>query len=384
MKINPNAPPTTPPGSTGVPPGQAKKDGTDFESVLQETDEDRELESQDQKPRERKLPPGQVRQAEKQAVASQGRRESIPYTSQEIPLPKEEVAQPPAQEVEAEEQSVQEVTTVPDQDVQEAGEESKMIKEQLPPEKIAVATDTGVDPSQKAKQPKDFSNALKQQPDQASQTGQSDAAKAAPRAEGQQELSEEDVKLKGSGEAESKSHKTTKNILRDQEVKREPLGSQALPVSAYLEPPAPPKELDASGQPALQIAEIEKIVDNVFVGVNASGDPEFKLDMNLRELGNLQVKVTRTPEGLVIHFNTETEKAGLQLGQNLQALQTTLAQKGLQLNNLQLTIQNQPVPMNEFVQAARSAPDSRWSRREPQSKTERARKDKPAPPPKGR
>lgn len=375
MKINPNAPPSTPPGSTGVPPGQAANDGTDFESILQETDEDRELESQDQATRPRKLPPGQSKQIEN----SQSRRASIPYTSEEILPPKEEVAQTPAQEVT--EQPADEVTTVPDQDGQEAGEESNMIKEQLPPEKITVATDTGVDQSQKAKQSKDFSNALKQQPDQTSQPERSAAASGA---EDEQNLPEEEVKLKLSGETESKSPKTIKNVLRDYDLKREPLGSQALPVSAYLEPPAPPKELDASGRSVLQIAEIEKIVDNVFVGVNASGDPEFKLDMNLRELGNLQVKVTRTPDGLVIHFNTETEKAGLQLGQNLQTLQATLVQKGLQLNNVQLTVQNQPVPMNEFVQAVRSTPDSRLSRREPQSKTERARKDRPAPPPKGR
>ncbi len=377
MKINPNAPPTTPPGSTGVPPGQAAKDGADFESVLQETDEDQELESRDQASRERKLPPGQSKQIEKQTLPSQSRREVPPPAN-------EEVAQTPPQEVETMEQSAEEGTPVPDQDVQEPGDESNMIKDPLRPEKTVVAKDTGVDLSTKAKQPGDFSNVLKHQPDQDSQPDPFAAAKTAPRAEGEQELPENDVKLKISGEMESKSPKTIKNVLREPEGKREPLGSEALPVSAYLEPPSPPKEVDASGRQVLQIAEIEKIVENVFVGVNASGDPEFKLDMNLRELGAVQVKVTRTPDGLVIHFNTETEKAGLQLGQNLQTLQSALVQKGLQLNNVQLTIQNQPVPMNEFVQTVRSIPDSRLSRRESQTKTERARKDRPAPPPRGR
>jgi len=371
MKINPNAPPTTPPGSTGVPPGQNAKETTDFESIMQDTGQEQESESEtaDSTRKARTSAPGQSPQIEKHTVPAQNRRAFVSFGVQEFQgSPQEEIAQEP-------------------------GEETAMIKDPVPPEKAGVAQNAGIDENLSAKPSKDFRDALNQQTNPPSEIPQSVVATSkllpeikTPETQGLEEgsLSAEVMKQKLPQGTEAQSPKILKNVLREHEVKPEQLGSQALPISAYLEPPAHPKEIQTAGQPLLQIAEIEKIVENVFVGVNASGDPEFKLDMNLRELGAVNVKVTRTGEGLVIHFNTETEKAGLQLGQNLQTLQAALAQKGLAVYNLQLSIQNQPIPLNEFVEAIRPVPDSRVSRRDASARTERGRKDRTVPPPKGR
>jgi flagellar hook-length control protein FliK len=87
--------------------------------------------------------------------------------------------------------------------------------------------------------------------------------------------------------------------------------------------------------------------------VNASGQPEFNLNLNLSELGDMNVRIIRVENGIAVLFNSQTEKGALQLGQNLSSLQTALEQKGLVVQNIQMMVQNQVVPLQQLIPQTR-------------------------------
>jgi len=142
-------------------------------------------------------------------------------------------------------------------------------------------------------------------------------------------------------------------------------GYEGLPLSAYLEPAAPAvKPVETVQHAGLQVHEIEKMVDRVLVGVNASGEPEMRMDVHLDSLGPLNIQVTRGEEGLKIHFNAQTENAGIQLNQNLAALQQTLAAKGLQVADIQLLVANEPLAMNTLLDHPKGGSTERVHRKD--------------------
>ncbi len=195
--------------------------------------------------------------------------------------------------------------------------------------------------------------------------------------------------LKEPGQPETlHAEKMIKGLEEQKGDQSEFLLGQTLPLSTYLEAVGKPPEIQPPPvQGGLNIAHIEKLVDQMLVGVNATGDPEIKLSLHVPELGQLQVKITRGEDGLSIHLNSDSEKAGVQLGQNMTVLQSTLAQRGLQVQNIELLVQNQPVPLSEFVEAVRPAFDAKTLRKDPTTKVSReGKKDRPGtgPPPKGR
>jgi flagellar hook-length control protein FliK len=158
--------------------------------------------------------------------------------------------------------------------------------------------------------------------------------------------------------------------------------SQGMPLTAYLEPASHSKGSEAVQHPTMNVQDIEKMVNRVLVGVNESGDPEMKLDMRLDSLGQLSVQVTRTEQGLQIHFNAETDRAGLQLSQNLGSLQQALAQKGLQVNNIQLLVGNEPLALNQMIDSPKTFSQERVHRKD---RVQKAAADKaPTTAPKGR
>jgi flagellar hook-length control protein FliK len=141
-------------------------------------------------------------------------------------------------------------------------------------------------------------------------------------------------------------------------------GYEGLPLSAYLEPAAPTKPVETVQHAGLQVHEIEKMVDRVLVGVNATGEPEMRMDVHLDSLGPLNIQVTRGEEGLKIHFNAQTENAGIQLGQNLAALQQTLSAKGLQVADIQLLVANEPLAMNSLIDQPKAGSTDRVLRKD--------------------
>lgn len=179
------------------------------------------------------------------------------------------------------------------------------------------------------------------------------------------------------------SGKTFKNVLEKQDrsdIGGGTPGSQGLPLTAYLEPASQPKNVEAIQHAGMNIQEIEKLVDHVLVGVNETGEPQFKLDMHLDNLGPLNIQITRTEQGLQIHFNAETDKAGLQLGQNLPMLQQALAQKGLQVSNIQLLVGNEPLAMNQLIDSPRAGSAERVHRKDRAQKTATDKPSKPSSP----
>lgn len=155
-------------------------------------------------------------------------------------------------------------------------------------------------------------------------------------------------------------------------------GSQGMPLAAYLEPGAP-KAVEDVQHAGMNVQDIEKLVDRVLVGVNEVGDPQFKMDMHMDKLGPLNIEITRTAEGLQIKLNAETEKTGLQLGQNLATLQETLTQKGLQVQNIQLLVGNEPIAVNQLIDSPKTGFQERIHRKDRVQKTATEKPSKPAP-----
>jgi flagellar hook-length control protein FliK len=153
-----------------------------------------------------------------------------------------------------------------------------------------------------------------------------------------------------------------------------------IPIASFVEPAAPKVPADQAVKPAMNIAEIEKMVDRVLVGVNSTGEPEFRIDMHTKELGDLNIKVTRTDQGLQIQMNCVTDKAGQQLSNNMQALQQALTQKGLQVNNVELLVQNQPIPVNSMSDSTSRTGVDRVNRKDSLNKV----KGEKVNPPQGR
>ena len=149
--------------------------------------------------------------------------------------------------------------------------------------------------------------------------------------------------------------------------------AQNLPLSAYFPQDAKVanvQQVAPAGE--VQIPEIEKIVDRIMTGINATGNPEVKVDLHLPELGQLNVNITRGDAGaLTIQLNAETEQFGQRLGENMQALYTALTQKALSISNIQIMIQNQPMPLSELIETYRPNAESRVFRKDSTSRTTR-------------
>lgn len=178
-----------------------------------------------------------------------------------------------------------------------------------------------------------------------------------------------------------KPGKTKEGQTLDNEGKPQGLG-QSLPLSAYFPHDAKVTEVKQTAPAGeLQIPHIEKIVDRILTGINASGNPEVKVDMQLPDLGKLNVNITRADVGLMIQVNAENEKAGLQLSQNMQALYVALSEKALNISNIQIMIQNQPIPLSELIDQFRPNSDQRVHRKDSSSKASEKKKEKQDQPP---
>ena len=141
--------------------------------------------------------------------------------------------------------------------------------------------------------------------------------------------------------------------------------SQGLPLSSYLEPATAQQTAEPDAvRPPLNVQDIEKMVDRMLVGVNASGDPQIKVDVHLDSLGPLKIEVTRTDAGLQVQFNAETDRAALQLNQNMPQLQDLLMQKGLQVNNIELLVANEPLAINQMIDSPRPGSMDRVHRKD--------------------
>jgi hypothetical protein len=83
--------------------------------------------------------------------------------------------------------------------------------------------------------------------------------------------------------------------------------------------------------PGLSIQEMESIVKKVQVGVNEQGLPECRFEIETKNLGSIDLKVSAEKDQIRIEFATQDNNAQQVLEQNLKELQQMLQDRGLTL-----------------------------------------------------
>jgi Flagellar hook-length control protein FliK len=93
--------------------------------------------------------------------------------------------------------------------------------------------------------------------------------------------------------------------------------------------------------PGLNINEIQSIVNKVQVGINEKGLPECRFEVETKNLGTLDLKVSAEKDQIRIEFVTEDANAQSVLEQNMKELQQRLQDKGLTLAETKFTPRDQ-------------------------------------------
>ena len=93
----------------------------------------------------------------------------------------------------------------------------------------------------------------------------------------------------------------------------------------------PKVEVQKTQAPALNIREIESIVQKVQVGVNEKGLPEMNFEIMTDKLGALNLKVSSENEKINIQFVTQDASAQVELQKGMNELSQLLGQRGLNL-----------------------------------------------------
>jgi flagellar hook-length control protein FliK len=94
-------------------------------------------------------------------------------------------------------------------------------------------------------------------------------------------------------------------------------------------------------RPGLNINEIQSIVNKVQVGINEKGLPECRFEVETKNLGTLDLKVSAEKDQIRIEFVTEDNNAQQVLEQNLKELSQMLQDKGLTLAETKFTPRDQ-------------------------------------------
>lgn len=134
--------------------------------------------------------------------------------------------------------------------------------------------------------------------------------------------------------------KHSKEEVSEKHSKEEVPGQLSQPISPNLaqqQGPAPvegSKAVSETGNPALNISEIESIVKQVQVGVNEKGLPEMNFELHTENLGDMSLKVNAENDQISIQFVTQDAAAQDLLNQNLKELNQLLHNKGLNIAEL--------------------------------------------------
>jgi flagellar hook-length control protein FliK len=93
--------------------------------------------------------------------------------------------------------------------------------------------------------------------------------------------------------------------------------------------------------PGLNIDEIQSIVNKVQVGVNEQGLPEMRFEIETKNLGKMDLKVSSDNEKIRIEFATDDAHAQEVLEQNMKELSQLLQDRGLNLVETKFTQRDQ-------------------------------------------
>lgn len=100
-------------------------------------------------------------------------------------------------------------------------------------------------------------------------------------------------------------------------------------------------EIQKTQGPALNIKEIESIVQKVQVGMNEKGLPEMNFELLTDKLGPLNLKISSENEKIKIQFVTQDTAAQAELEKGIKDLSQLLGQKGLNLSETNVMTRDQ-------------------------------------------
>jgi len=100
-------------------------------------------------------------------------------------------------------------------------------------------------------------------------------------------------------------------------------------------------EVQKTHGPALNIKEIESIVQKVQVGMNEKGLPEMNFELMTDKLGPLNLKISSENEKIKIQFVTEDASAQAELQKGINDLSQLLGQRGLNLSETNVMTKDQ-------------------------------------------
>lgn len=86
----------------------------------------------------------------------------------------------------------------------------------------------------------------------------------------------------------------------------------------------------------LTTAQLDKIVDQARVGVNATGAPEFQFDLKGDVLGGLKMRISMEDGGVKATFIAENSDVRKLIDGNIDDLKKALAEKGINLKELEI------------------------------------------------
>ena len=116
-------------------------------------------------------------------------------------------------------------------------------------------------------------------------------------------------------------------------------------------------QVQATQRPGLNINEIQSIVNRVELGANDKGHPEFRFELQTKNLGNLDLKVSTEGDKVSIEIATQDVRAQEAIKENLKELTEMLNQKGLMLAEMKFEQRGQDSEKQEKERDRREQAD---------------------------
>jgi flagellar hook-length control protein FliK len=133
----------------------------------------------------------------------------------------------------------------------------------------------------------------------------------------------------------------------------------------------PKSEVQKTQGPALNIKEIESIVQKVQVGINEKGLPEMNFELMTDKLGSLNLKISSENEKISIQFVTQDTAAQAELQKGMNDLSQLLGQRGLNLAETNVMTRDQQSQQQQQQDRGRGESETSF---DTQSTKNRARK----------
>ncbi len=121
-----------------------------------------------------------------------------------------------------------------------------------------------------------------------------------------------------------------------------------LNMPAPSQPPFPVQQVVEAPRSGAEPARlIESLVQEVLVGVNASGHDEVQIQLNSKTLEGTRIHISKEEGGVSIKFLTSSDEVSRLLNSNLDTLSQALAARELRVTSVQVQTGPEPPPLSE-------------------------------------